>query len=191
MTASQLRVYIACSLDGFIAGANDDLSWLPGADGSPVGGPARDPGAVGYEEFMADVGALLMGRRTYDVVSGFPGAWPYGQRPVLVASHRPLASMKGKSVGVAGDIHELIQTAKVAAGEKDVYIDGGDLIRQALDAELVDDLIVTLVPVVLGAGQPLFAGVRKRHRFEFSGHYNFEGGLVQLRARPLRDHSEV
>lgn len=196
MTPRQrVRVYIACSLDGFIAGKDDDLSWLPGADPNQPTGEAfdaapaserarHDAGAVEYDDFMSGVGALLMGRRTYDVVLGFGGSWPYGERPVLVATHRPLKAAVASVEAVHGTIEELVDRARESAGGSDVYLDGGHLIRQALDAGLVDDLIVTLVPVVLGQGQPLFAGAQNRHQLEFTGHYRFGGTMVQLHARP-------
>lgn len=82
-----------------------------------------------------------------------------------------------------GDISELVALAREAAGGKDVYLDGGALIRQALDAGLVDDLVVTMVPVVLGKGSPLFAGVEKRQQLEFVGHHRF-GRMLQVRLRP-------
>jgi dihydrofolate reductase len=192
MNRGEVRVYIACSLDGFIAGPNDDLSWLPGADPEASGDPPTDDapatggddGAVGFEDFLGEVGALLMGRRTYDMVAGFGGAWPYGERPVLVATHRPLDPPRPEVRAVEGEIATLVAAAREAAGGKDVYLDGGHLARQALDAGLVDDLILTLVPVVLGAGHPLFAGVRQRHTLEFVAQHDFGGGMVQLHYRP-------
>ena len=219
---AQVRVYVACSLDGFIAGPDHDLTWLPGADGANTDGASTDAergatpephadspssvrdiaapshaaatagdatapaGAVGFEQFLGDVGALLMGRGTYDVVAGFGDAWAYGDRPVLVATHRELESPRAQVRRVSGDIRDLVEAALTAAAGRDVYIDGGNLIRQALDAELIDDLILTLVPVVLGAGHALFAGSKQRHTMEFLGHHSFEGGMVQLRARPRR-----
>ena len=85
-TTSRVRVYLGCSFDGFIAGPNDDLSFLhaPAPEGSPD--PA-DSDALGFEDFMAQVGAMLMGRKTYEIVAAM-GVWPYGVTPVLVATHR-------------------------------------------------------------------------------------------------------
>jgi dihydrofolate reductase len=183
-STGRVRVYVAMSLDGYIAGPDDDLSWLPEVDETQ-----SDAGAVGFEQFIADVGALLMGRRTFDVVMSFDADWPYGDRPVLVATHRPLdpPGLPGKHVRAAsGDIVELIASAREAAGGKDVYLDGGILVGQALDANLVDELILTVVPVVLGGGAPLFAGVTQQSDFEFTGTHRYGGGLVQLHARPRR-----
>jgi dihydrofolate reductase len=192
-----VRVYIACSLDGFIAGPNDDLSWLtPPEDSSeataspgepaplpPDASPAEE-GPLHFEPFLARIGALLMGRRTYDVVRGFGGKWPYGDRPVLVATGRSLPDAPPTVRQLGGSIAELVAEARRAAGERDVYIDGGHLIRQALDAGLVDDLVITFAPIVLGSGHPLFAGVEQRHRFNILSHRDFPGGLMQLHLRP-------
>lgn len=201
-----VRVYIACSLDGFIAGPDDDLSWLSSPEGAePVeraapegavppassGEPSRIAGPLHFETFLEQVGALLMGRRTYDVVRGFGGAWPFGDRPVLVATHRPLVDAPPTVRSLAGSIEELIVEARRAAGGRDVYLDGGALIRQALDADLIDDLVVTIAPVVLGSGHPLFAGVQRRRRLTVVSHRDYPGGMVQLHARPQKSATRV
>ena len=173
---SKLRVFIACSLDGFIAGDDDDLGWLPQSE--------VDAEASGYEAFMSEIGALLMGRRTYEVVCGFGlEVRPYGERPVLVATHRALEPAAGSVRAASGTIHELVAEARRAAGELDVYLDGGELIRQALDAELIDELVVSIAPVILGGGRPLFAGASRRHALELVEQRDIGGGMVQLRYR--------
>jgi len=170
--AGKIQVYIASSLDGFIAGPDNDLSWLPG--------PPEDGSDNGYGAFMAGIGALLMGRATYDVVAGFEGPWPYGDVPVLVASNRPLHSTVPTVRHIQGDILSLLAQARTAAGAGDVYLDGGNLIRQAMDAGQVDRLVVTMIPVILGRGHPLFAGVEHRQRLQLVEAKNLPGGLVQL-----------
>src|SRR5690606_24896253 len=141
VVSGRVRVFIGCSLDGFIAGPNDDLSWLP----PPVEGDDH-----GYAAVFAGVGALLMGRRTHDAVTTF-GSWPYEDRPVLVATRRPLTPKVPTARPVQGPITDLVVEARAAAQGRDVYVDGGDVIRQALDADLIDALTVTIVPVILGA----------------------------------------
>ncbi len=178
--AGRIRVFIAASLDGFIAGPEDDLSWLPAGEG-PTG---HEEGAVDFAAFMSEVGALLMGRRTYDVVCGLGGGWAYGDTPVLVATTRPLEPAVASVRAARGTIEELVAAAREVAAGRDVYVDGGNLIRQALDAELVDELIVTVVPIVLGAGVPLFAGAARRHAYTITGHYRFGGTMLQVHARP-------
>lgn len=184
---SRVRVYLASSFDGFIAGPDDDLSWLTGTpDGPPLDEPSvSDPGALELDDFLKSVGAMLMGRRTYDVVRGMGIEWPYGELPVLVATHRPLDSAAPTVRAVTGDIHELIDEARQAAGTEDVYLDGGIMVRQALDAGLVDHLVITLIPIVLGAGHALFAGVKERHRLEIEGSYRYQGKALQVHMRPL------
>lgn len=173
----RVRVFIACSLDGFLAGPGDDLSWLPPPE-------QASPDETGFEAFMREVGVLLMGRRTFEVVQGFGGEWPYGDCPVRVATHRPLVGAPATVEPLHGSIAELVAAARLVAGERDVYLDGGLLIRQALDAGLVDELILTYVPVVLGAGIPLFAGAARRHTLRTESSKQLAGGLVQLRLVP-------
>jgi len=172
---SRTRVFIASSLDGFIAGPNDEIDWLS-SDG------AEDT----FTPFFTEVGALLMGRRTYDVASSFDG-WPYGDTPVLVATHRPLAAAQPTVRAVSGSIEELIAEAKAAAKGRDVYLDGGALIRCATDAGLVDEITVTLIPIILGAGLPLFAGAGHRHPLDLVSARPIGGGLAELVYRPRRD----
>lgn len=168
---SKICVFIATSLDGFIAGPNDELDWLPTTNPD-----VEDT----FTPFMARVGAILMGRRTYDVVLGLEGPWAYGDTPMLVVTSRPLDAARASVSATAGDAATLAASAKAAAGERDVYVDGGALIRSLLDADLIDELTVTIVPVVLGAGLPLFAGCTRRHALDLVSSRPIGGGLVQL-----------
>lgn len=180
--SSQVRVYMACSLDGCIAGPNDDLGFLH-APGPEDAGPA-DPDALGFEAFMAQVGAMLMGRRTFDIVQGM-GVWPYGETPVLVATHRPLRDAPPTVRAVSGTTAEVVAAAREAAGDKDVYVDGGDLVRKAMAAGLVDELCLTMVPVIVGAGGVrLFDGLDATIPMRVVSHNTFEQGMVQLTMRP-------
>jgi dihydrofolate reductase len=172
--SGRARVFIASSLDGFIAAEDDDISWLPRPDGDED---------YGYGAFMGSVGAVLMGRRTYGVVSSFD-EWPFAERPVLVATHWPLRPAQPHVRAVSGHIHSMVREAKDAADGRDVYVDGGQIIRQALDENLVDEIILTLIPIVLGRGRPLFIGAR-RHRLVLKHEEAFRGGLVQLTYEPL------
>jgi dihydrofolate reductase len=182
MSASRVRVYLGCSFDGYIAGPDDDLSFLH--EPPPEGAPSMEGSqALGFEDFMGQVGAMLMGRRTYDTVEGM-GAWPYGETTVLVATRRALTPMAPGVRAVTGDIDALIRQAKEAAGEKDVYLDGGDLVRQALGAGLVDELCLTFVPTLLGGGVQLFGGLVRRSQLEFTAHHRM-GHMVQVTARVL------
>lgn len=161
LPAPRTIAYLATSVDGFIAGPDDDLDWLsaPRTSGLPVAAgawAAREAGGLGFEDFLARVGCLLMGRRTYDVVAAFDGPWPYGDLPVRVATTRPLTDAGATVTTVDGEIAQLVADAVAAASGKDVYVDGGRMVRATLAAGLLDDLVVTMLPVVLGEGVRLF-----------------------------------
>jgi dihydrofolate reductase len=107
MTA-RIRAFLAISLDGLIAGPNDEIDWLAGHGE----GGAEDT----FTPFFAEIGAMLMGRHTFDVVSGFDGPWPYGETPILVATSRPLDSAQPSALPVDGPIAELTGQACRVAG---------------------------------------------------------------------------
>ncbi|MFK8004259.1 MAG: dihydrofolate reductase family protein [Polyangiales bacterium] len=171
---TRVRVFMAMSLDGFVAGPNDELDWLSGAEG------VEDT----FTPFFNEVGAMLMGRRTFDVVSAFEAAWPYGDTPVLVATSRDFHSDLKSVRAVHGPIDVLIAEAKSVAGDGDVYVDGGALVRSAMSSGCVDELCITLIPIVLGRGVPLFAGLKERHSLELVRTRPIGGGLVELVYRP-------
>lgn len=177
----RIRVYIATSFDGFIAGPNDELDWL----GAPTPDRELPEGVLGFDAFMAEVGAMVMGRRTYDVVAAMEG-WFYGETPILVPTHRPLAPKVPTVRATRGSIDAILDEALEVAAGKDVYVDGGATVRDALDAGRVDEMVVTVIPILLGRGLPLFEGLRARHRLEIVYHRDYGGGAVQLMVRPAR-----
>lgn len=146
------RVFIATSLDGYIAREDGDISWLEAADPAASHSPARaDSGAVtDYDAFMAAVDTLVMGRATYEKVLTF-GFWPYPDHRVLVLS--TTLNTTDPHVTVVRSLEEAV----AALGTGGVYLDGGAVIRSFLAADLVDELTITRVPVILGSGLPLFA----------------------------------
>lgn len=176
----RIRVFIACSLDGFIAGEGNDLSFLP----HPEPGSDASADDAGYGAFMDEVGAVVLGRTTFDVVAAMelPEA-PWGERPVFVLTHRALSTPWPTARAVAGDLAAVIEAARAAAGEKDVYVDGGVVVRAAIEAGVVDDAIVTIVPVLLGRGAPLFAGLSRRQPLELVSSRVVHSGMVQVRYR--------
>jgi dihydrofolate reductase len=182
MANGRVRIYLGCSLDGCIAGPEHDLAFLH--EQTPDPGAA---GGLGFEAFLAEIGALLMGRRTYQVPLDYD-AWFYGDRPVLVATHHPLppAPKGGIARAVHGPIEALVAEAKAAAGDGDVYLDGGDVVRQALDAGLVDDLCLTFLPVILGRGIRLWDGLQHRNDLVFDPPVTHGGRMIQVTARIVR-----
>ncbi|WP_062378523.1 dihydrofolate reductase family protein [Demequina pelophila] len=178
-----VRAYLAMSLDGFVAGEDDDLGWLePRASGTPIAGGAWAgalPDGLHFEDFLDDVGAILMGRRTWDIVAGFD-EWPYRDVPLVVASHRPVTSSRPSVRGDSGPLEALVARCRALAGERDVYVDGATLVREALAAGLLDHLVVTMMPTALGRGVPLFAGLDGPRELTVERVESYGEGLVQI-----------
>ncbi|MBU2705107.1 dihydrofolate reductase [Zooshikella marina] len=148
----QISVYIATSVDGFIARKNGDIDWLEQA------GDGNNTTDFGYEDFMSSVTCLVMGRKTFEKVLSFP-EWPYEKKRVILLS-RTCSSippeLEGKVELYSGEISALVDRLKYE-GEQRVYIDGGVTIQSFLKAGLVDDITITRIPVIIGEGLPLFA----------------------------------
>lgn len=169
-------VFIATSLDGFIARPDGALDWLPADGGEPHG----------YDEFMATVDALVIGRKTFETVLAF-AAWPYGEKPVFVLSGQP-GRLKAPEGAVcefmAGPPEELV--ARLAQrGLGQLYIDGGLTIQGFLRAGLIQRFIITRIPVLLGSGIPLFGDLPWDLRLEHVATRSFPSGLVQSEYRIL------
>ena len=157
------------SLDGFIARTDGALDFLPAGGGEPHG----------YEEFMATVDALVLGRNTFDTVLAFD-TWPYGTKPVFVLSTRPLAPVPAGAVveNLSGS-PAFIVTQLEARGIGHIYVDGGITIQRFLRAGLIDHLIVTRVPVLIGSGIPLFGPLERDIRLRHVATRQYASGLVQ------------
>jgi dihydrofolate reductase len=162
-------VFVGTSLDGFIARVDGQLDFLPPGGGEPHG----------YDEFIATVDALLIGRNTFDTVSALK-AWPYGKKPVFVLSSRPLPpSPRGAIVEQLSGDPAAITAQLEARGLGHVYVDGGVTIQRFLDAGLIQRLIITRVPVIIGAGIPLFGPVRRDIVLRHVKTREYPSGLVQ------------
>jgi dihydrofolate reductase len=167
-------VFIATSLDGFIARRDGSIDWL-----AAVERPGEDYGSTAY---YASVDTIVMGRKTYDTAIGFE-PWPYARmRCVVLTSDRARTSRHGEAF-YSGDLAALLDRLG-AEGARHMYIDGGTIIGQALAAGLVDEVTVSLIPVLLGDGTPLAPGLGADVRLELVEHRAFPSGLVQLRYRP-------
>ncbi len=188
MSTARTIAYLAASVDGFIAGPDDDIGWLsePRTLGPPVAAgawAAREPGGLDFEDLLAGVGCLLMGRSTYDAVCAMDAPWPYGDIPVRVATTHPLECADTTVTPVEGDIQRLLADALDAAQGKDVYVDGGKMVRATLAAGQLDDLIITTLPKVLGEGTPLFDATVPRTKLTVVDVAKYGEGFVQVHYR--------
>ena len=170
MARPRVAVYIATSVDGFIAREDGSLDWL-----ERVQAAGED---YGYGAFMDAVGALVLGRATWDTVVGF-GEWPYAGKRVVVLTHRPLDASHGEEVH-AGALAPLLDRLG-AEGVGRVYLDGGVAIRHGLAEGLVDELTLSVVPVVLGGGRALFGPGLPTLDLRCVEARRFPSGLVQSR----------
>jgi len=162
-------VFVGMSLDGFIARPDGRFDFLKSAEA----------GSHGYEEFMATVDALLIGRGTYEVVLSL-GGWFYGKTPVFVLSSKPLAPAPKEAVvermnGEPRDVAAQLEKR----GFQHLYVDGGLTVQRFLDAGLIDRLIINRVPVLIGTGIPLFGPLSRDIRLRHIATRTLKGGGVQ------------
>ena len=153
-------VFIAISLDGYIADKNGGIDWL-----HSIPNPKNDD--MGYVEFTNNIDALVMGRTTFETVCGFDVDWPYN-KPVFVLSNKLKEipeSHKGKAILVKGTLTEILEQI-YEKGLNKLYIDGGTTIRNFLKEDLIDEMVLTVIPILLGGGSPLFSELPKELKFE-------------------------
>jgi dihydrofolate reductase len=165
----KLSVFVGTSLDGFIARRNGDYDFLPANGGEPHG----------YDEFIASVDTILIGRKTFEVVLKLP-SWPYSDKRVVVLSHRPLdfSGITGRVEQMSGEPVQIAQKL-AATGAKRVYVDGGITVQDFLRAGQIHDLTITRVPVLIGEGIPLFGSVPQDIKLRHIGTRQYRSGLVK------------
>jgi dihydrofolate reductase len=162
-------VFIGTSLDGFIARVNGAFDFLPPGGGEPHG----------YDEFMATVDALVIGRKSFESILAFE-TWPYGAKPVFVLSGTPLGTPPVGAVveRMSGPPGEIVSQL-TDRGIRHIYVDGGITIQRFLQAGLIQRLIITRVPVLIGTGIPLFGAVPRDIILRHVGTRQYASGLVQ------------
>jgi dihydrofolate reductase len=166
-----VSVFVGTSVDGFIARPNGDLDFLPPGGGEPHG----------YVEFIASVDAIVIGRNTYETVLKF-AEWPYGKKRVVVLSSRPLdlsVAGAGAVVEQMGGTPAEIVSRLTNSGAHHLYVDGGITIQGFLRAGLVQRLVITRVPVLIGEGIPLFGTLPRDLRLRHVATRPYPSGLVQ------------
>jgi len=167
----KLFLYIAMSLDGFIAKADDDISFL-----SQVEKEGED---YGYSTFLESVDTIILGRKTYDKILSMGFELPYGSREVYVLTRSPKPG-SGSLHFYSGDVSDLILNLKSQEG-KHIYCDGGaETILQLLMDDLIDEMIISIIPILLGDGISLFKGGLQEKKLQLISADTFEKGLVQL-----------
>jgi dihydrofolate reductase len=167
----KLIVYIAMSLDGYIAKPNDDLSFL-----SLVQMEGED---YGYEKFINTVDTVIMGRKTYDWVMKQVPRFPHEDKETYIIS-RQLKQGLGNVQYYSGNIKELVDRLKSQSG-KNIFVDGGaEIVNLLLQDLLVDEWIISVIPIMLGTGVRLFKDGRPEQKLKLVHTSQFKSGLVQL-----------
>jgi dihydrofolate reductase len=175
--ASHCSAFIATSLDGFIARPDGGLDWLDQANAKV---PAGED--CGYAEYVSSVDAIVMGRRSFEKVLTF-AAWPYGETPVYVLSRTLDSVPDGAPSSVAlhaGPPEALLEFAR-ARGHERLYVDGGATVSAFVNAGLLREITITVIPVLLGAGRPLFAALAEEIPLRHLSTRCYPFGFVQIR----------
>lgn len=172
----KISLFIAASLDGYIAKPNDDLSFLKLVE--------KEGEDYGYAKFTETIDTLIIGRRTYDYVLKEIGPAHYdnGQRDIYVITRTERPPV-GRTIFYTGNIKELVKQLKSGEG-KNIYCDGGaEVINELLKNDLIDEFIISVIPILLGKGTRLFQDGRPEQELEFIEAKTFETGLAQLHYR--------
>ena len=170
----KIRLYIAASLDNYIARPDGSIDWLH----------SETQEDYGYEAFLAGVDTVLMGARTYEDILGFGGDWPYPNHETFVFTRRNDRQADPYVTFVSSDIPAFVRGLRDRAG-KDIWLVGGGQVNTLLlDAGLIDELILFIQPVVLGSGLPLFAGKTADTSFEVESFKAWPSGMLQLNLLP-------
>jgi dihydrofolate reductase len=164
-----VSVFVGTSVDGFIARPDGALDFLPPGGGEPHG----------YEEFIATVDAIVIGRKTFETVLAME-SWPYGDKRVVVLSSRSVDLSKARGVveHMGGSPEEIVAQLAASAAQH-LYVDGGITVQRFLRAGLVQRLVITRVPVLIGEGIPLFGALPHDIRLQHVATRHYPSGLVQ------------
>ena len=171
-------VYIATSIDGFIARKDGGIDWLNDI-------PNPENSDFGFNEFMKRIDAIVLGRNTFNIVLTFD-SWPY-IKPVFVLSNTMKSTpeiLKGKVEILTGEPYKIVKLLN-NRGYKNLYIDGGKTIQGFLRKELIDEIIITRIPILLGSGIPLFNNLMNEQKFEHVETEVFNNALVRSHYKKL------
>lgn len=169
----KLSLFIATSLDGYIASANDDLSFLKLVE--------KEGEDYGYFEFKSNTDTIILGRKTYDYVLNEIGSSHYdnGEQDVYVITRTSRPGI-GRTTFYTGNLTELVMRLK-AESKKNIYCDGGaEIINELLQHDLIDEFIISVIPILLGDGKKLFQNGRPEQELQLVNSKSFDTGLTQL-----------
>lgn len=174
------KVFIATSIDGYIATVDNQLDWL-----NMISNPNHDD--MGYLDMMSSIDAIVMGRKTYEMVASFEGPWPYKKRVFVLSNTLSNISTElcDKVEIITGSLEEIIRNLN-EKGFNNLYIDGGQTISSFLEADLIDELILTTIPIILGKGIALFNPIDKVLKFSLIKSTLYLDQLVQRHYKRLR-----
>jgi dihydrofolate reductase len=178
-------VFIATSLDGYIADKNGEIDWLYSI-------PNPENIDMGYGEFTGQIDALVMGRTTFETVCGFDIEWPY-QKPVFVLSNtleEVPEKFKNKAHLVRGRLNEILKQIH-KRGYYRLYIDGGATIQSFLKEDLIDEMVITIIPILLGGGTPLFSELSRKLEFECLRSEVYLNKIVQNHFRRVSGDNKI
>lgn len=171
-------VFVGVSLDGYIAREDGRLDWLVTPETQAID--------YGFNDFMATVDFVVMGRKTFELVLDFD-PWPYS-KPVVALSSRPLSMperLAEKAEAMSGTPGEVVERLG-QRGAKHLYVDGGETITRFLNAGLIDTIVISRLPIIIGSGIPLFGRLERDVRLRYDGAREFPGGMVQSRYEVVR-----
>ncbi|MFZ4582383.1 MAG: dihydrofolate reductase family protein [Paludibacter sp.] len=171
---SKVILYIASSIDGFIARENGSLDWLDNL-------PNPDSIDHGYNELLADIDTIIMGRKTYEVLLGFGFDWPYlNKKTYIVSRNTELIISTPNTFLVNDELSAFTHQIKLSNSKNCWLVGGGELVHFYLNNNLVDKIIISIAPVILGVGIPLFVGKSTESKWTLVDVEKFNTGIVNL-----------
>lgn len=174
MDSRKLILYISCTLDGYIAKPQDDLSFLKRVE--------KEGEDFGYHKFVESIDAVIVGRKTYEWVVNQGFEFPHRDKDcyIITRQNRPA---EGNLTFYTGDLSELVQQLKAKKG-KNIYCDGGaQVVNLLMQKQLIDEMIISIIPIVVGAGTKLFQPHIPEQELELLSSRSYSTGLVQLHYR--------
>lgn len=174
MSKRKIKLYIACSLDGYIARPDGSLDWLDNL-------PNPDKSDFGYFDFYASVDAVLIGRTTYEWVLGFDVEWPYSDAETYILTQKTeMATPTPRTQLLGNPLKEKIEELCSQEGKDIWLVGGGQVITAFLEEGLIDEMIITKIPIILGEGIPLFPGKPPETHFVLSDAIKYGDQVVNL-----------